>query len=252
MRVVLRPICSMVPATSPNTTKSPISKGLSMPIDMDANMSLSRVCTARAMAMPPTPRLAIIAVISTPRLDRIDSSITVQVTSRTMMPIRVVVTGLRALPSRCRLVVHNCTAWSAQSAIWKASAMNQPWAMAASQRGDSSTRSEERRVGKECRSRWPRYQAEDGIRDADVTGVQTCALPISGHQPHHDADQGGGHRVAGLAIAMQAGGPQLHCMVGPERDLEGQRDEPAVGHGCLPAGRQLHGLEADHQGKGEQ
>src|SRR6266498_5382335 len=24
------------------------------------------------------------------------------------------------------------------------------------------------------------FQAEDGIRDADVTGVQTCALPISG------------------------------------------------------------------------
>src|SRR5690554_7097084 len=23
------------------------------------------------------------------------------------------------------------------------------------------------------------FQAEDGIRDADVTGVQTCALPIS-------------------------------------------------------------------------
>src|SRR5690554_5327282 len=39
-------------------------------------------------------------------------------------------------------------------------------------------RSEERRVGKEGRSRWAAYQAEDGIRDADVTGVQTCALPI--------------------------------------------------------------------------
>src|SRR3989442_1224679 len=26
------------------------------------------------------------------------------------------------------------------------------------------------------------FQAEDGIRDADVTGVQTCALPISGEQ----------------------------------------------------------------------
>src|SRR5690554_1423259 len=39
-------------------------------------------------------------------------------------------------------------------------------------------RSEERRVGKECRWRWSRCQAEDGIRDADVTGVQTCALPI--------------------------------------------------------------------------
>src|SRR5438874_2638476 len=42
-------------------------------------------------------------------------------------------------------------------------------------------RSEERRVGKECRSGWVRdqFQAEDGIRDLYVTGVQTCALPIS-------------------------------------------------------------------------
>src|SRR5205085_3508287 len=27
------------------------------------------------------------------------------------------------------------------------------------------------------------FQAEDGIRDLTVTGVQTCALPISGWQP---------------------------------------------------------------------
>src|SRR5688572_18487385 len=58
------------------------------------------------------------------------------------------------------------------------------------------SRSEERRVGKECRSGWAAYylnnnqldvicrrccfffQAEDGIRDLTVTGVQTCALPI--------------------------------------------------------------------------
>src|SRR5215204_5763672 len=95
-------------------------------------------------------------------------------------------------------------------------------------------RSEERRVGKECRSRWSPYhlkkkwvdstfsdinlfvlecdaaalaamvaelaavrsapetgvffffQAEDGIRDHCVTGVQTCALPISSgcHRQH--------------------------------------------------------------------
>src|SRR5438445_6030162 len=34
------------------------------------------------------------------------------------------------------------------------------------------------------------FQAEDGIRDIGVTGVQTCALPISGElaQPQ-DADQ---------------------------------------------------------------
>src|SRR5438874_957513 len=40
-------------------------------------------------------------------------------------------------------------------------------------------RSEERRVGKECRCLWGGEQAEDGIRDLYVTGVQTCALPIS-------------------------------------------------------------------------
>src|SRR5699024_7786563 len=68
---------------------------------------------------------------------------------------------------------------------------------------ESILRSEERRVGKECRAWWQRecekyereecgvdggggilvlvffLQAEDGIRDRNVTGVQTCALPIS-------------------------------------------------------------------------
>src|SRR5437868_13693420 len=28
------------------------------------------------------------------------------------------------------------------------------------------------------------FQAEDGIRDRNVTGVQTCALPISGSSPY--------------------------------------------------------------------
>src|SRR5689334_23917247 len=31
------------------------------------------------------------------------------------------------------------------------------------------------------------FQAEDGIRDGTVTGVQTCALPISDHQPAYTA-----------------------------------------------------------------
>src|SRR5687767_6726555 len=44
---------------------------------------------------------------------------------------------------------------------------------------DGERRSEERRVGKECRSGWWAEDAEDGIRDKLVTGVQTCALPIS-------------------------------------------------------------------------
>src|SRR5207249_9501717 len=29
------------------------------------------------------------------------------------------------------------------------------------------------------------FQAEDGIRDRNVTGVQTCALPILGERPRH-------------------------------------------------------------------
>src|SRR5260370_31783658 len=32
------------------------------------------------------------------------------------------------------------------------------------------------------------FQAEDGIRDSSVTGVQTCALPISPEEAPEDAD----------------------------------------------------------------
>src|SRR5437879_4425443 len=39
-------------------------------------------------------------------------------------------------------------------------------------------RSEERRVGKGRSASVASAQAEDGIRDTSVTGVQTCALPI--------------------------------------------------------------------------
>src|SRR5207245_3229114 len=48
------------------------------------------------------------------------------------------------------------------------------------------------------------FQAEDGIRDATVTGVQTCALPILGpllrrfHQAGHPA--GSAHRSARNAV----------------------------------------------------
>src|SRR5699024_3596202 len=44
-------------------------------------------------------------------------------------------------------------------------------------------RSEERRVGKESKRR---MEAEDGIRDRNVTGVQTCALPISLFEPIYE------------------------------------------------------------------
>src|SRR2546425_9510012 len=38
------------------------------------------------------------------------------------------------------------------------------------------------------------FQAEDGIRDKLVTGVQTCALPICARvDPHAHRDEGDGH-----------------------------------------------------------
>src|SRR5689334_24487332 len=40
------------------------------------------------------------------------------------------------------------------------------------------------------------FQAEDGIRDGTVTGVQTCALPISRHpSPRHRGEQDGPGRL---------------------------------------------------------
>src|SRR3989454_6100531 len=51
------------------------------------------------------------------------------------------------------------------------------------------------------------FQAEDGIRDYKVTGVQTCALPISRGRARGRAARGrGGVRVAGAPARRPAGG----------------------------------------------
>src|SRR5690606_39909641 len=50
------------------------------------------------------------------------------------------------------------------------------------------------------------FQAEDGIRDFHVTGVQTCALPISSAAADH---LGGGrhrHRLADHAVRLPRAG----------------------------------------------
>src|SRR5436305_6218104 len=41
------------------------------------------------------------------------------------------------------------------------------------------------------------FQAEDGIRDADVTGVQTCALPIFGSPVGNVLGMGAGRALRG-------------------------------------------------------
>src|SRR5687767_457540 len=75
-------------------------------------------------------------------------------------------------------------------------------------------RSEERRVGKECRTRWAPDQAEDGIRDKLVTGVQTCALPIyvdtgdvgrAGEREATDVD-----RLSDTSFLRRGGDVRLH------------------------------------------
>src|SRR5438034_5752984 len=63
------------------------------------------------------------------------------------------------------------------------------------------------------------FQAEDGIRDHCVTGVQTCALPISGHTA-------GSHRgrvVAAVHGMFGRGGRMLRMMALDRALLRGDR-----------------------------
>src|SRR6266496_6442297 len=60
------------------------------------------------------------------------------------------------------------------------------------------------------------FQAEDGIRDLYVTGVQTCALPIFEREreyqrEHRDADHDVGERER-LYDGVDRGRPELHAL----------------------------------------
>src|ERR1041385_2633913 len=74
------------------------------------------------------------------------------------------------------------------------------------------------------------FQAEDGIRDVAVTGVQTCALPISWLAPD---------------IYSVSYDPFLACAVGhlgltvPDSSVVGSRDYLNLSITPLPAGRIL-------------
>src|SRR5258708_35737731 len=63
------------------------------------------------------------------------------------------------------------------------------------------------------------FQAEDGIRDDLVTGVQTCALPIS-HEPKHHAAE----------IVSGEGGEQEHddCREKGRADDTGEEQSAAI------------------------
>src|SRR2546430_3569262 len=70
------------------------------------------------------------------------------------------------------------------------------------------------------------FQAEDGIRDLTVTGVQTCALPISAEEQAQRRQRHGEIvDVGGMAAAAP----------GKQRQGGGDTEHPAVkGHAAFP------------------
>src|SRR5207249_8293578 len=67
------------------------------------------------------------------------------------------------------------------------------------------------------------FQAEDGIRDRNVTGVQTCALPISAHPERFPAGR------------PAPDGPRETARGGPHRPWRARRrrsEERRVGEEC--------------------
>src|SRR2546430_11834852 len=77
------------------------------------------------------------------------------------------------------------------------------------------------------------FQAEDGIRDLTVTGVQTCALPISypggtapssalcwnkGQQPEITVDLGVPQKCGAFRIQLGAGWPWWDALKGEFKD----------------------------------
>src|SRR5437773_10952261 len=82
------------------------------------------------------------------------------------------------------------------------------------------------------------FQAEDGIRDRDVTGVQTCALPISGSwlqyavRAHHHAVRADHlHRV--LQPRARAATQVQDALA---RAQEARSEERRVGKECVARG----------------
>src|SRR5256885_8941981 len=64
------------------------------------------------------------------------------------------------------------------------------------------------------------FQAEDGIRDYKVTGVQTCALPICSHQRRLAFERGAMHAAHELGV-VEFGRAMLGAAVVPQHGVAG-------------------------------
>src|SRR5256886_6145011 len=78
------------------------------------------------------------------------------------------------------------------------------------------------------------FQAEDGIRDLTVTGVQTCALPICRADPAAPADLVGWRVVLGQLVQVRARDDEPKELVerGDHVLLIGRSEERRVGKEC--------------------
>src|SRR5256886_7677290 len=87
--------------------------------------------------------------------------------------------------------------------------------------GDSSTE----RVPTECVFF---FQAEDGIRDLTVTGVQTCALPISFHLSGNPPRKGSNRRAMSEVPESSVGAGRREAKGGRNSPWPtGRPDQPA-------------------------
>src|SRR2546429_679572 len=82
------------------------------------------------------------------------------------------------------------------------------------------------------------FQAEDGIRDVAVTGVQTCALPISAlaqnlrHADYVHLVCGSLDRLAEAFAQLDAANRSRSIAVGAERNAPMRSEERRVGKEC--------------------
>src|SRR5689334_24741911 len=100
------------------------------------------------------------------------------------------------------------------------------------------------------------FQAEDGIRDGTVTGVQTCALPISvtSHQCAPPSERWGRPTVSGSWMmftlcrrACTAGRFAASSVKLERSSLPPRSEERRVGKECRARGGAEHGKERRYE-----
>src|SRR2546421_1947035 len=88
------------------------------------------------------------------------------------------------------------------------------------------------------------FQAEDGIRDLIVTGVQTCALPIS---LLVRAEAPGGNPAVEGAVTEHGPGVAVDAVA--HKDPVGTGEDAHPIEGDIPAGQNLKGSAAEPEGE---